>query len=76
MYNVSVSPHIRTQDSTKTIMGDVCIALIPVLAFGFYHFGLPALLVTLLQAFCSSFCLSSLQSDRLQFLITVLLLQA
>lgn len=48
MYNVSVSPHIRTQDSTKTIMGDVCIALIPVLAFGFYHFGLPALLVTLL----------------------------
>lgn len=48
MYNVSVSPHLRTQDSTKTIMGDVALALLPILAFGIYHFGLPALLVTVL----------------------------
>ncbi|WP_297128072.1 RnfABCDGE type electron transport complex subunit D [uncultured Eubacterium sp.] len=48
MYNVSVSPHLRTQDSTKTIMGDVALALLPILAFGIYHFGLPALFVTVL----------------------------
>lgn len=48
MYNVSVSPHLRAQDSTKTIMGDVAIALLPILAFGIYHFGLPALFVTVL----------------------------
>lgn len=48
MYNVSVSPHLRAQDSTKTIMGDVAIALLPILAFGIYHFGLPALFVTIL----------------------------
>ena len=48
MYNVSVSPHLRTQDSTKTIMGDVALALLPILAFSIYHFGLPALFVTVL----------------------------
>ena len=48
MYNVSVSPHLRTQDSTKTIMGDVALALLPILAFGIYHFGLSALFVTVL----------------------------
>ena len=48
MYNVSVSPHLRAQDSTKSIMGDVAIALLPILAFGIYHFGLPAFLVTVL----------------------------
>ena len=48
MYNVSVSPHLRAQDSTKSIMGDVAIALLPILAFGIYHFGLPAFFVTVL----------------------------
>lgn len=45
MYNVSVSPHLRAQNTTKAIMRDVCIALLPVLAFGVYHFGLGALKV-------------------------------
>lgn len=45
MYNVSVSPHIRSQNTTKAIMRDVVIALLPILAFGVYHFGLHALLV-------------------------------
>lgn len=45
MYNVSVSPHIRDNSSTRKIMIDVCIALIPTLAFGVWHFGLNALLV-------------------------------
>ncbi|WP_297127110.1 RnfABCDGE type electron transport complex subunit D [uncultured Eubacterium sp.] len=48
MYNVSVSPHLRAQDSTKSIMGDVAIALLPILVFGIYHFGLPAFFVTVL----------------------------
>lgn len=43
MYNVSVSPHIREQSTTQTIMRDVAIALLPVLAFAVYHFGIGAL---------------------------------
>lgn len=45
MYNVSVSPHIRDKSSTRKIMLDVCIALVPTLAFGVWHFGLNALVV-------------------------------
>jgi len=45
MYNVSVSPHIRDKSSTRKIMIDVCIALIPTLAFGVWHFGINALWV-------------------------------
>lgn len=45
MYNVSVSPHIRDKSSTQKIMLDVCIALIPTLAFGVWHFGVNALIV-------------------------------
>lgn len=48
MYNVSAAPHLRSQNTTKGIMGDVAIALLPIIAFGIYHFGLPALTVTLL----------------------------
>lgn len=45
MYNVSVSPHVRDKSSTQKIMIDVCIALIPTLAFGVWHFGWNALVV-------------------------------
>lgn len=45
MYNVSMSPHVRAQSTTKSIMRDVVIALLPVLAFGVYQFGLSALKV-------------------------------
>lgn len=45
MYNVSVSPHVRAQNTTKSIMRDVVIAMLPILAFGVYHFGLDALKV-------------------------------
>lgn len=45
MYNVSESPHVREQSTTKAIMRDVVIALLPILAFGVYHFGLDALKV-------------------------------
>lgn len=49
MYNVSVSPHVREQSTTRAIMRDVVIALLPILAFGVYHFGLDALLVIIIS---------------------------
>lgn len=49
MYNVSVSPHVREQSTTRAIMRDVIIALLPILAFGVYHFGLDALLVIIIS---------------------------
>lgn len=49
MYNLSVSPHVREQTTTQSVMRDVVIALLPVLAFGVYHFGFGALQVILLS---------------------------
>ena len=43
---VSNSPHIRSEDSTRQIMLDVIIALIPALALGIFVFGVRALVVT------------------------------
>ena len=45
MFNVSISPHVRSQNTTKAIMRDVVISLLPVLAFGVYQFGIDALIV-------------------------------
>lgn len=56
MYNVSVSPHVRAQNTTKSVMRDVAIALIPVLAFGVYQFGFRALMVI---AICIVTCVLS-----------------
>ena len=47
MFHVSVSPNIRDKSSTRKIMIDVCIALVPTLAFGVWHFGINALFVIL-----------------------------
>ncbi len=49
MYNVSVSPHVRDKSSTRKIMLDVAIALLPTLAFGVYRFGLNALMLILVS---------------------------
>lgn len=46
---VSSSPHIRSCRSTRSIMGDVIIALFPALAVSVYIFGLRALAVTLVS---------------------------
>ena len=46
-YNVSAAPHIRSPITTKSIMQDVVIALIPASLFGIFNFGLRALLVIL-----------------------------
>ena len=43
---VSSSPHVHQDYSTKTIMRDVLIALIPALLFSIYNFGIRALFVT------------------------------
>ena len=46
-FNVSSSPHVRDNSSTANIMKDVCIAMIPTLAFGCFQFGLSALIVVI-----------------------------
>lgn len=43
--HVSVSPHIRSQNTTATIMRDVCIALMPALGMGAYAFGYRVILI-------------------------------
>ena len=50
MYNVSVSPHVRDKSSTKSIMRDVAIALLPTLGFGVYQFGWNALMIIIVSA--------------------------
>ncbi|MFA9466151.1 MAG: RnfABCDGE type electron transport complex subunit D [Velocimicrobium sp.] len=47
MLNVSASPHVRSKDTTKSIMRDVAIAMIPTSVFGIYNFGINALLIIL-----------------------------
>ena len=47
MFNVSAAPHTRSPITTKSIMQDVIIALIPAALFGIFNFGLRALLIIL-----------------------------
>lgn len=47
LLNVSSSPHVRDKSSTKSIMRDVVIALIPATFVGVANFGARALLVIL-----------------------------
>ena len=46
--NLSSSPHIRSNDKTSTIMRDVVIALTPATLYGFYIFGMNAVMVVAL----------------------------
>jgi electron transport complex protein RnfD len=43
--NVNISPHVRDSITTQNIMLDVVIAMIPMCAFGIWHFGIRTLLV-------------------------------
>lgn len=45
LFNVSTAPHIRSSTTTKNVMYDVIIALLPATFFGIYLFGINALLV-------------------------------
>ncbi|MCD8223423.1 MAG: RnfABCDGE type electron transport complex subunit D [Clostridiales bacterium] len=56
LLNVSSSPHVRSHDTTRGIMLDVVIAMLPAAAFGVFHFGVNALLVII--ATCVSCILS------------------
>lgn len=47
LLNVSASPHVRSKVTTKVIMRDVVIALLPAAAFGVWHFGTNALITIL-----------------------------
>lgn len=51
LLNVSSSPHVRSDVTTREIMLDVAIALLPATAFGVYHFGVRALLIILVSIF-------------------------
>ncbi|MDR2524700.1 MAG: RnfABCDGE type electron transport complex subunit D [Oscillospiraceae bacterium] len=46
---VSTSPHIRSGRTTRGIMMDVCLALMPALAASLWHFGVRALALTALS---------------------------
>ena len=48
LLNVSSSPHVRSHETTHSIMLDVAIAMLPATAYGVYQFGFHALLVLIL----------------------------
>lgn len=49
---VSPSPHIKSSDTTRSIMIDVIIALVPAFAWGVYMMGLRALAIGVLSVLC------------------------
>lgn len=53
LLNISSSPHVRSKASTKSIMFDVIIALMPATIFGIYNFGIKA---AVLIAVCVATC--------------------
>lgn len=52
----SVSPHNRSKNTTRSIMLEVILSLCPALIFGFLHFGLRALILTLISAATAVLC--------------------
>ncbi len=49
LYHVSANPHVRDKASTKSIMFDVILALMPATVFGFWNFGGRAIVNTILS---------------------------
>ena len=47
--NVNVSPHVRDNITTQNIMLDVLIAMIPMCAYGIWHFGIRVLFIILVS---------------------------
>lgn len=56
LLNISSSPHVRDHSSTRSIMWDVVLALVPATVFGIYNFGIKA---AVLIAVCVVTCLLS-----------------
>ena len=50
--NISGSPHVHSDESTKKIMWRVNLALVPMLLIGIAFFGLNALLISLVSVAC------------------------
>ena len=48
LFHVSAAPHNRSTVTTKSIMRDVMIALLPAGLFGIFNFGIHALIVTVI----------------------------
>ncbi len=63
IYTVSASPHVKAPRTTKQIMIDVCIALLPAVIMGTVYFGLKALLIVALSV------LSAVASEFIYLLI-------
>lgn len=64
---VASSPHIRGNFRTNRIMADVVLALLPALAVGIWHFGVSALVVTLIcvsSAVAAEWVYSVVTKDR------------
>lgn len=67
LLNVTSTPHVRDNDSTRKIMGNVLIALIPASVFGIYNFGLSALvliLVTIASCVASEFIFNKITKRK------------
>ena len=52
LLNISGSPHVHSDESTKKIMWRVNLALVPMLLCGIVYFGLNALLISLVSVAC------------------------
>lgn len=63
LFHVSASPHVRSKDSTQTIMRDVVIALLPAVLAGIWVFKVDALLVLLTT--CATCLLTEYLYERL-----------
>ncbi len=55
-YHISASPHIRSKQTTRSVMTDVLIALIPACLWGVYQFGWYALCLMISCMVCSVVC--------------------
>ena len=53
---ISSSPHVHAPVTTRTIMRDVLIALVPAMVAGIAFFGLRALTVTAVSVAACVFC--------------------
>ena len=56
LFNVSSSPHVRSEETTRSIMMDVAIAMLPATAFGVFQFGLHADKISVTQTGCIGIC--------------------
>jgi len=59
LYEITASPHAHDRSGVDRIMLNVCLALTPATLFGFYQFGLPAMVLWIIT------CLSAIGTEAL-----------